>query len=193
MGVFDSMLIKYGATLVGYGILGIPIFGARNIKYKKNDKLDTGAITKDHTTNSSLLINMSKAIGKLLVSYKDIQNLAGYTSSVSDMNKVLDEIKLGKFKKSEEHEKLLSNYKGGEINESDIISFQDVPIVTPTGDLLVNKITFTIKEGCHTLIVGPNGCGKSSIFRILGELWPLMGGTLTKPKMKDLFYIPQVF
>jgi len=27
MGIFDSMLVKYGAFIVGYGILGLPVFG----------------------------------------------------------------------------------------------------------------------------------------------------------------------
>ncbi len=29
MGVFDSMLVKYGAFIVGYGVLGLPVFGSR--------------------------------------------------------------------------------------------------------------------------------------------------------------------
>jgi len=27
MGIFDSMLVKYGAFTVGYAVLGLPVFG----------------------------------------------------------------------------------------------------------------------------------------------------------------------
>ena len=27
MGVFDSMLVKYGAFMVGYAVVGLPVFG----------------------------------------------------------------------------------------------------------------------------------------------------------------------
>ena len=27
MGFFDSMLVKYGAVLVGYAVVGLPVFG----------------------------------------------------------------------------------------------------------------------------------------------------------------------
>ena len=97
MGVFDSMLVKYGAFMVGYGVLALPVFGGGNYQYNKKVGDSTGTLTRDYIRNSSLLINLAKSIGKLLISYQQVQNLAGYTSLIYEMKEVLDDLVQGKF------------------------------------------------------------------------------------------------
>lgn len=85
MGVFDSMLVKYGAVMVGYAVVGLPVFGPGSAEYLARINSDSSAITRDYVRNSSLLINLAKAIGRIVISYKEIQQLAGYTSLVYEM------------------------------------------------------------------------------------------------------------
>jgi ATP-binding cassette subfamily D (ALD) protein 3 len=72
MGIFDSMLVKYGAVTVGYAIVGLPVFGPGSEEYVKNMGSDTSALMGDYIRNSAMLVNLSKAVGRLVVSYKEV-------------------------------------------------------------------------------------------------------------------------
>ena len=147
-----------------------------------------------------MLLSSSDAVGRVMFSYKEITELAGYTSRVATLLTVIDDIQAGKFEKkviasSPNSVTTNTNFsilsRRGTTIESPNIEFINVPIVSPNGDILVEALSFSLQPSHHLLIVGPNGCGKSSLFRILGGLWPVYGGTVKKPPYSDIFYIPQ--
>lgn len=60
MGICDSMLVKYGAVIMGYTILGLPVFRGRGQYAAVTGGTNASTIARDYIRNSSLLINLAK-------------------------------------------------------------------------------------------------------------------------------------
>src|SRR5271156_1090276 len=191
-GFMEDFVIKYFWGALGLILCSIPVF----FKVPGQTLKNMGDRTESFVKNRRMLLSASDAFGRVMFSYKEITELAGYTSRVSALLDVMEDVAAGHFEKNlvssastEENAAVLRGR--GQVEESETIEFTNVPIVSPNGDILVKQLTFSIQPGDHLLIVGPNGCGKSSLFRILGGLWPVYGGSVKKPKFEDIFYIPQ--
>ncbi|KAI6005118.1 ABC transporter transmembrane region 2-domain-containing protein [Pisolithus orientalis] len=188
----EEGIIKWLWGSFGLVICAIPVF----FKFPGAAHVDLGSLYSGFVTNRRLLLSSSDAVGRVMYSYKDLAELAGYTSRVFLILDALSDVRAGKF------EKALTNgattgengaiLRGrGQVFLSEDIQFENVPIVTPNGDVLLQSLTFSVKPGENLLIVGPNGSGKSSLFRILGGLWPVYGGVVRKPPASDFLLIPQ--
>jgi len=98
---------------------------------------------------------------------------------------------LGKLSESHQSQKLENFVEGDEVR------FENVDVITPTGNVLVRELSFTVKRESNLLLTGANGAGKSSIFRCLGGLWHVSTGRITKPGVShsglhnEIFYLPQ--
>uniref|UniRef100_A0A4W5M4D3 ATP-binding cassette, sub-family D (ALD), member 3b n=1 Tax=Hucho hucho TaxID=62062 RepID=A0A4W5M4D3_9TELE len=144
-----------------------------------------------------MLLSMSQALGRIVLAGREMSRLSGFTARITEIMKVLKELNSGKY------ERTMVSQQGGKdritlvpgsgeiINKDKIIKFEHTPLATPNGDILIKDLSFEVTSGTNVLVCGPNGCGKSSLFRVLGELWPLFGGRLTKPERGKLFYVPQ--
>ncbi|PHH60794.1 hypothetical protein CDD81_1145 [Ophiocordyceps australis] len=191
-GFMEDFVIKYFWGALGLLLCSLPVF----IKLPGQVAMGMGDRTESFVTNRRMLLSASDAFGRIMFSYREVMELAGYTSRVASLLNVMDDIQTGHFEKklvsssdTQGNEAVLEGR--GTVHESKDIVFIDVPIISPNGDVLVKALTFSIKQGDHLLVVGPNGCGKSSLFRILGGLWPVYGGTVYKPPFSAIFYIPQ--
>ncbi|KAL5593981.1 uncharacterized protein BROUX77_007328 [Berkeleyomyces rouxiae] len=196
-GFMEDFVIKYFWGALGLLLCSVPVFvklptagGALGGINSMGDR------TESFVTNRRMLLSASDAFGRIMFSYREIMELAGYTSRVASLLDVMDDIQKGHFEKklvsssgTEDNAAVLRGR--GTVVESQDIKFIDVPIISPNGDVLVPALSFQLSPGDHMLVVGPNGCGKSSLFRILGGLWPVYGGTVHKPPFTDIFYLPQ--
>lgn len=106
--------------------------------------------------------------------YRELSELSGYTLRVSELLDTMEDIKQGKFQKqlvssagTEENAKGKRNLfsrisrlktllmiifvvlqgRGKIIHSDDEIIFENVPIVTPNGDILIKSLSFYVKPG----------------------------------------------
>ncbi|KAI8928345.1 ABC transporter transmembrane region 2-domain-containing protein [Entophlyctis helioformis] len=157
----------------------------------------TGSRTQGFITNKRLMLSLADAGGRIMYSYKELSELAGYTYRVYNMLRVLEDLSKDKFVRPEstaEPSFTIEHREGKIVYDDNVIRFTDTPIVTPYGDtILVNNLSVDIPAGNHLMITGPNGAGKTSILRVLSGLWPHFAGTISRPapKLSSIMYLPQ--
>ncbi|PVU95835.1 hypothetical protein BB559_002599 [Furculomyces boomerangus] len=215
-GMVEDFIIKYFWGAAGLIACAAPVFSERlpSIEEMRANKLAgklillksrgsipesaLGARTKQFVTTRRLLLSGSDAMGRIIYLYKEIVQLSGFTQRVADLLNVLEDISNNKFVKtqiteSKDDKKTNTDLlkERGKVVESENIVFKKVPILSPTGDVLIRELSFAVLPGMNLLVLGPNGCGKSSMFRILGGLWPVYGGILERPSPEKIFYLPQ--
>ncbi|XP_038649809.1 ATP-binding cassette sub-family D member 3a [Scyliorhinus canicula] len=195
MGFVDSIIAKYLATVVGYLVVSRPFL---NLSHTRHLKSNHAELLEDYYQSGRMLLRMSQALGRIVLAGREMTRLSGFTARITELMQVLKELNSGKYERTmvsqqDRGSKRIPLIPGsGEIIIMDhVIKFEHVPLVTPNGDVLIPDLSFEVKSGANVLVCGPNGCGKSSLFRCLGELWPLFGGRLTKPDRGKLFYVPQ--
>uniref|UniRef100_A0A803TSX8 ATP-binding cassette sub-family D member 3 n=1 Tax=Anolis carolinensis TaxID=28377 RepID=A0A803TSX8_ANOCA len=197
MGFIDTIIAKYLATVVGYLVVSRPFL---NLAHPRHQNSTHAELLEDYYQSGRMLLRMSQALGRIVLAGREMTRLAGFTARITELMQVLKELNSGKYQRTMLTQDKESDLEpaiplipgaGQIVIEDNIIKFDHVPLATPNGDILIKDLNFEVRSGANVLICGPNGCGKSSLFRVLGELWPLFGGCLTKPERGKLFYVPQ--
>jgi len=178
--VLDQWALKYLASCVGWPILALPFLA------RPADGADAADVAARYKECDSLMQGAAASLGDLLLVYKRLQRLAGYTARVTEL--------LEAFESNGEQ----APDSALRLGDGDALGFDAVDVHAPDGRLLVRGLTLQLRAGRNVIVTGPNGGGKTSIFRVLAGLWPPSAGTVSVPRAElgaaggcALFYVPQ--
>lgn len=135
------------ATVVGFWAVSRPFF------QKDHHLLSTdveGERLRNYYTYGRMLVKMAEAIGRLVLAGREMSRLAGFTSRMTELTRVLNDLNNGRYERtmvsnSESADSDIGPGKGTIAYRDNVIHFEKVPLVTPNGDVLVKELTFEVK------------------------------------------------
>jgi len=75
---------------------------------------------------------------------------------------------------------------------SPTLSLDGLTLQTPNYQrMLIEDLSLTLDKNGSLLVMGPSGCGKSSLMRAIAGLWQSGTGTIFRPDITDLLFLPQ--
>ncbi|ETI23882.1 hypothetical protein G647_05689 [Cladophialophora carrionii CBS 160.54] len=215
--MLEDFILKYSWSAFGYVITSIPVYlpawaGLNSILEatagagtEVSESSRSGSHMKEFTTNKRLMLSLADAGGRMMYSIKDLSELAGYTSRVYQLISTLHRVHANAYgphhRRASQRIELysLADVQGTIHYGFDGVRLEDVPVVAPSlwpygGEDLIESLSFHVRSGEHLLISGSNGVGKSAISRIVGGLWPVYRGLVSRPRnngQDGIMFLPQ--
>ncbi|MCT7981503.1 ABC transporter ATP-binding protein/permease [Laspinema olomoucense] len=127
-------------------------------------------------------INVFSSLIVVVRMFKNITRFVAAIERLESLEKVLEEPKASP----------IDNNTTIDTIEDSSLSLEHITLQTPNYNrTLVKDVSVEMQSGERLLIVGVSGCGKSSIVRAIAGLWNSGTGTIHRPKLGEILFLPQ--
>ena len=121
----------------------------------------------------------------LTILVDNVENLSLFAAGVGRVDALAHSLALAKTSTDPERRKIVTR-------EGEYLRIDDVTLQTPNYErTLVRELTVSVLPGEGLMIVGTSGLGKSSLLRMIAGLWDSGTGTIERPKLDDILFLPQ--
>jgi putative ATP-binding cassette transporter len=125
--------------------------------------------------------NAAGVIGAFTALTQSLAGLAGIFASTARVNALLASIE-----RPPELERSIA------LREGSTLAIDGLTVDTPDGARpLFTGLSTEVNDGAALLVTGPSGSGKSSLLRALAGLWNAGGGTIVRPPLESMMFLPQ--
>ncbi len=144
-------------------------------------KIEYGVVTQAQGAFAAVLMALSVIVSQ----FEGLSTFAASIQRLGDLWDELDEYDIEDFHANEDPGIGVSESTRG-------LRLNDLTIETPNREkTLTRKLSFTLPPGRSALIMGESGTGKSSLLRTIAGLWQCGNGTIERPNINRLIFLPQ--
>jgi putative ATP-binding cassette transporter len=171
LGFFTSSY-NYIALILPLMIVG-PMYMRGTVEF--------GVVTQSASAFAQVLMALSVVVAQF-------EGLSAFAASIKRLGELWDELD-----DYDAEDALMEKTSSAPDDEKALaLKLTDLTVQTPSGDkTLTRQLNFTLPPGKSVLIMGPSGTGKSSLLRTIAGLWQSGSGSVERPKLNHLMFLPQ--